>query len=79
MKANTAPALSAQDFGALVIAFEKIAAFTPAGYTNWRSIAKDGADAARIENADAVKAACRGCHNQYKERYKKEMRDRPIQ
>jgi hypothetical protein len=78
MKANSAPALSAQDFGGLVVAFEKIAGLAPPGYTNWRSIAKDGADGARIEDADAAKAACRGCHNQYKERYKKEMRDRPV-
>jgi hypothetical protein len=78
MKANTAPALSAQDYGGLVVAFDKIVALAPPGYTNWRSIAKDGADAARVENGDAVRAACRGCHNQYKERYKKEMRDRPV-
>jgi hypothetical protein len=78
MKANTAAALSALDYGALVIAFDKTAGFAPPGYTNWRSIAKDGADAARVENLDAVKACCRGCHNQYKDRYKKEMRDRPI-
>jgi hypothetical protein len=78
MKANTAPALSAQDFDALAIAFDKIAGFAPPAYAHWRSIAKDGADAARVEQVDAVKAACRGCHNQYKDRYKKELRDRPI-
>lgn len=78
MKANTAAALSAEDFGALAIAFEKIVVFAPPGYAHWQSIAKDGADAARVEQLDAVKAACRGCHNQYKDRYKREMRDRPI-
>ena len=26
----------------------------------------------------AAKAACRGCHSQYKDRYKKEMRDRVL-
>jgi hypothetical protein len=78
MKANTAPALSTRDFAALAAAFDQLAAFAPPGFPNWRSMAKDGADAARIENFDAVKGACRGCHNQYKERYKKEMRDRPI-
>jgi hypothetical protein len=78
MKANTAPALNAQDFEALAIAFEKIVAFGPPGYVNWQSIARDGADAARVEHLDAVKAACRGCHSQYKNRYKTEMRDRPI-
>jgi hypothetical protein len=78
MKANTSPAMTAQDFGALATALEKIVTFAPAGYTNWVSISRDGADAARAQTLDGVKAACRGCHNQYKDRYRKEMRDRPI-
>jgi hypothetical protein len=78
MKSNTSPAMTAQDFGALATALEKIVAFAPAGYTNWVSIARDGADAARAQSLDGVKASCRGCHNQYKDRYRKEMRDRPI-
>jgi len=78
MKANTAPAILAADFDALDAALEKLATFAPPGYPNWVSIAKDGADAARVQNLDAVKAACRGCHNQYKARYKQENRDRPL-
>jgi hypothetical protein len=78
MKANTSPAMTAQDFGALAKALGKIADFAPQGYTNWVSISHDGADAARAQSLDGVKASCRGCHNQYKERYRKEMRDRPI-
>jgi hypothetical protein len=78
MKANTSAAMSAQDFGALAVALDKVVGFAPAGYTNWASISKDGANAARAESLDGVKASCRGCHNQYKDRYKKEMRDRPI-
>jgi hypothetical protein len=82
MKKNTSPAMTAQDFGALATALEKIVAFAPTGvtppYTNWVSISRDGADAARAQSLDGVKASCRGCHNQYKDRYRKEMRDRPI-
>jgi hypothetical protein len=80
MKANTSAAMSAGDFDALQAALTKTAALAPpgAGYPNWVSISNDGADAARVQNLDAVKAACRGCHNQYKAKYKKEMRDRPI-
>jgi cytochrome c556 len=78
MKANTSPAISAADFDALVAALDKVATFAPPGFPNWVSIAKDGADAARVQNLDAVKAACRGCHNQYRAKYKQEMRDRPI-
>jgi hypothetical protein len=78
MKSNTSPAMTSQDFGALATALEKIVNFAPAGYTNWVSISRDGADAARAQSLDGVKASCRGCHNQYKDRYRKEMRDRPI-
>jgi hypothetical protein len=78
MKANTSAAMSAADFDALATALDKVVTFAPAGYANWASIARDGASAARAQNLDAVKASCRGCHNQYKDKYKKEMRDRPL-
>jgi hypothetical protein len=78
MKANTGAAMSTRDFAALASALEQAAGFAPPGYPNWASIGKDGASAAQVENLDAVKAACRSCHSQYKERYKTEMRDRSI-
>jgi hypothetical protein len=80
MKKNTSPAMRAHDFDALATALEKVATFAPKqpGYVHWASISRDGAAAARVQNLDAVKAACRGCHDQYKDKYKKEMRDRPI-
>jgi hypothetical protein len=78
MKANASPASIAQDFEGLATAFDKVVTFAPTGYPNWASIARDGADAARAQSLDGAKAACRGCHTQYKDRYKKEMRDRPI-
>jgi hypothetical protein len=80
MKANTSPAMSAQDFGALAVALDKTAGFAPAGngYPNWASIARDGADGARAQSLDSVKASCRSCHNQYRDKYKREMRDRPL-
>jgi hypothetical protein len=78
MKANPAPASIAGDLDGLATAFDKIVTFAPAGYPNWTSIARDGADAARAQSLDGAKAACRGCHSQYKAKYKTEMRDRPI-
>jgi hypothetical protein len=78
MRANLAPAVAAGDFASIAAALPKLAASPSPAYTNWSSIARDGADAARVENLDAVKAACRGCHNQYRELYKREMRDRPL-
>lgn len=78
MKANTSGAMSAQNFDALEKAFNQIVAFAPPGYPNWASISKDGAKAAHDQNLDAVKAACRGCHNQYQKKYRDEMRTRKI-
>lgn len=78
MKANTNPAIAAQDFPALATALDKVATFAPPGYTNWASIAKDGAKAARASDMTATKASCRTCHDQYKDKYKKELRTRKI-
>ncbi|WP_394847239.1 hypothetical protein LZC95_07195 [Pendulispora brunnea] len=78
MKANTAAAMAAKDPFALANALDELATFAPKEYSHWASIAKDGAAAARANRIDAVKAACRGCHTQYRARYKLEMRDRPV-
>jgi hypothetical protein len=78
MKANTNPPIAANDLPALAAALEKTAGFAPAAYTNWGSIAKDGAKAARAGDMTAAKASCRTCHDQYKDKYKKELRARKI-
>jgi hypothetical protein len=78
MKANTNPAIASQDFPGLASALDKVVAFAPVGYTNWASIAKDGAKAARASDMTATKASCRTCHDQYKDKYKKELRARKI-
>lgn len=70
--------MMAKDWPAVVSALDAAAGFAPAGYTNWVSIAKDGANAARAADENGVKAACRGCHEQYKAKYRAEIRTRPI-
>jgi hypothetical protein len=55
-----------------VSSFVALADIAPPGYTNWASIARDGADAARAEDLDAVKSACRSCHAQYEDRYRRD-------
>jgi hypothetical protein len=78
MKKNTNPAMMAKDFPALVTALDTIATFAPPGYGNWASIAKDGANAARAADENGVKAACRSCHEQYKAKYRAELRTRAV-
>jgi len=78
MKANATPAITTQDYDALADVLDKTVALAPPGYVNWASIARDGAAAARVQSLDAVKASCRSCHNQFRGRYKAEMRARPL-
>ncbi len=83
MKQNMTPAMNAKDWQGLASALEHAGTLAPpnyvaAGYPNWVSIAKDGANAARAADLEAVKAACRGCHDQYKKKYRMEMRTRPL-
>ena len=78
MKANANPPVMKNDLPALATALDKVATFAPPGYTNWASIAKDGAAAARGGDLTAAKASCRTCHDQYKQKYKTELRARKI-
>lgn len=78
MKSNANPPVMTSDLPGLAATLDKIAAMAPPGYTNWASIAKDGATAAKGGDLTAAKAACRSCHDQYKQKYKTEMRARKI-
>jgi hypothetical protein len=78
MKDNTTAASTAGDLPALATALDAIVGMAPPGYPNWVSISKDGAAAARAGNLEATKAACTGCHKQYRAKYKAEHRARPI-
>jgi hypothetical protein len=78
MKTNANTAVASGDAATIGKSFEDMVRFAPPGYANWVSISNDGAKAARSGNVEAAKAACRTCHEQYKERYKKELRDRKL-
>lgn len=78
MRENVNPPMNKKDMPALADALDKIATFAPPEYTNWKSISVDGAAAARKGDMDAAKASCRSCHDQYKQKYKADMRGRKI-
>jgi hypothetical protein len=78
MKANMAPAAANADADALAKALDYVSQHAPAGFTNWSKIAKDGADLARKKDVDGAKKSCKTCHDQYKAKYKEEMRDNPF-
>ena len=78
MKSAMSVPLGARDFAGVEQALLRLATIAPQGYLTWPSIARDGADAARIEHVEAVRAACRGCHAQYRSRYRAELRQKPV-
>jgi hypothetical protein len=78
MRANTAGPATSGDLPALATALDKTAKLAPAGYTTWASIATDGANAARAGDLKAARAACTGCHEQWRAKYRSEMRMRPV-
>jgi len=78
MKSNAAGASASEDTAALASAFDRMAKMGPPGYGAWATISADGAAAARGGDIKAARAACSGCHNQYRAKYKTEMRARPI-
>jgi hypothetical protein len=78
MKANTAAAATSGDLPTLAAALDKIATIGPPEYGTWASISRDGANAARAGDLKATRAACTGCHQQWRAKYRTEMRERAI-
>ena len=80
MRDTAGPALLSGDLQAIAASFDLIRAAAPptSTYANWASIAKDGADAARSGHLDAVKAACRVCHEEYERSYHADLAMRPL-
>jgi hypothetical protein len=78
MKLHLAPPLAAGDLDDLATTLDQLTTLAPPGYPNWVSIAKDGANAAREASLEGVRGACRGCHEQYRTKYKEELRTRAL-
>jgi len=76
------PHMKENDYEGTAELLERCAKLAPpnakTAYPNWVSISLDGANAARAADVEAVKAACRGCHEQYKDKYRAELRSRPL-
>ncbi len=85
MRQNMASAMSSGDMAALATAFEKSEKFAPDPKWNgpdpkqhWDAMSKAGIAAAKANDAAGVKAACKGCHDVYKSKYKEQFRTRPV-
>lgn len=80
MKVNAGPPSKTGDIELLAGAFDGIAALAPhaTAYPNWASIAKDGASVARRGRVDAARVACVSCHEQYRARFRQQLRAMPL-
>ncbi len=78
MKSNMGTSLAGQDFPTLQKNFDFLATKQPAGYADWSKFAKAGSAAASKQDLVAVKAACKGCHDAYKEKYRKDFPATPF-
>jgi hypothetical protein len=81
MKEHATPMLKFAEISALAEVFDQIALLAPPRtgegrypFPNWVSIARDGASAVRAGEIEASKAACRGCHVQYRATYHQSYR-----
>ncbi len=84
MRQNMASAMSSGDMTALGAAFDKVAKIAPDPKWNgsdakasWDAIAKAGQAAAKANDAAAVKATCKTCHDAFKDKYKATYRMKP--
>jgi hypothetical protein len=85
MRQNMAPANASGDMAALATDFDKVGKISPDpkwngadAKANWDAIAKAGQAAAKANDAAAVKAACKSCHDGFKDKYKTQFRTKAV-
>ena len=70
MKPNIGAPMAGQDFATLQKNFDLVASKVPSGnYGDWAGLAKGGSTAAAKQDVGGLKAACKGCHDKYKQQY----------
>lgn len=78
MKATVQSAMATGDVGSLASGFERLSTFAPEAYGNWEALSARGATAARSGDLEACRAACKQCHDEYRDRYRAEHRSRAL-
>jgi hypothetical protein len=83
MEEEVEAAAEAGDAGRLAAAYEKMARFAPEpswneGPNAWQAIAEAAAAKARAGDLRGARAACKQCHQAWRERYRAEHRARPL-
>jgi hypothetical protein len=78
MKTVMAAASSSEDGDKLAEALTYVANHPPPGFTAWAALATGGAKKAKAGDLDGAKVSCKQCHDQFKDKYKTTLRDRPF-
>lgn len=83
MERNMQPPTENQDLPALQRALEQSADMAPdpswnRGSKAWNKIARDGAAAAAAGDFAGARQSCKGCHQAWRDQYKRDHRTRPV-
>lgn len=78
MKTVMAGASSSDDGDRLAEALTYVAKHPPPGFTTWTALAEGGVKKAKAGDIDGAKVSCKQCHEQFKDKYKATLRDRPF-
>ena len=70
--------LSREEYPGVARSFHDLAAIAPSGFTGWGAWAQGGAAAAERRDDAGIRKACAGCHEGYRARYRKTLRERPL-
>jgi hypothetical protein len=77
MEEQLSTPLMNRDWAHLARSLQRLAGHAPTGYPQWKPWALSVADAVDDKDVGAVKAACKGCHDAYRDDYRQRMPSRP--
>jgi hypothetical protein len=78
MKATLQAHMRRHDYDRLGAALEELAKKAPPGYAGWAESSAEGAAAAARKDEAGVSQSCKACHNQHRDRYRKELRGQAV-
>ena len=78
MKSTLQTYQRAKDYARLATALAKLSEHAPDGYAEWKALAEAGKKAAEAQDDTAVSKSCKGCHNEYRARFRKERRGQAL-
>jgi hypothetical protein len=78
MKATLQAHMRRHDYERLGPALEELGKKAPAGYAGWAESSAEGAAAAARKDESGVSQSCKTCHDQHRDRYRKELRGQAV-